>query len=328
MNIIEVELLSKIFKSGKKAVDDLTFNVKQGEIFGFLGPNGAGKSTTIRMLTTLSKPTSGRATLVGYDLLRETAKIRQSIGYVAQEPGVDLNATGRENLVLQGNMFHLPRKIIYERVDELLKLVELKDDADRLVRTYSGGMKKRLDIATGLIHRPKLLFLDEPTTGLDPHTRSHLWEYIKKLNREEGITIFLTTHYLEEADKLSERVAIIDFGRIVAEGNPDTLKDEITGDTIKLQLEDKTEGNLNRASTLLGTQSIVKETKIVEQYLRVWVNRGADNLPEIFRFLEGANIRIQSVEVAHPSLDDVFLKYTGRSLRDSSGETNSSREVV
>lgn len=319
MNIIEVENLSKIFKNGKKAVDGLTFNVQQGMIFGFLGPNGAGKSTTIRMLTTLSQPTSGNAKLAGFDLLTETAKIRENIGYVAQDPGVDLDATGRENLILQGRLYHLPNKLIKERVKELLRLVELENEADRLVRTYSGGMKKRLDIASGLIHRPKLLFLDEPTTGLDPHTRAHLWNYIKKLNKQEGVTIFLTTHYLEEADILSERISIIDSGRIVAEGTPDKLKDDISGDSITLYLIDPKE-SITKAMEILKGQDFLKDIQAGLENLRVWVTKGPENLPDIFRLLESINVRIKSVELSRPSLDDVFLKHTGRSLRDSSGE--------
>lgn len=321
MNIAEISHLSKVFKNGHKAVNDLSLNIKQGEIFGFLGPNGAGKSTTIRILTTLSKPTSGQAALVGYDLNSESAKIRKNIGYVAQDPGVDLNATGRENLILQGQMYHLPGKYIKERVSDLLQLVELADVADRLVRTYSGGMKKRLDIACGLIHQPRLLFLDEPTTGLDPHTRAHLWQYIRNLNRKEGISIFLTTHYLEEADALSNRIAIIDAGRIVAEGTPDQLKNDISGDLVTLDIVDISQNLINQAKDILKEQSFVKDLLFDENKFRIWVGSGSENLPDLFRLMERMGLKIKSMELSRPSLDDVFLKHTGRSLRDSGEES-------
>lgn len=326
MNIIEARNLSKVFKSGKKAVDDLSFNVQEGMIFGFLGPNGAGKSTTIRMLTTLSQPSSGIAKIAGYDLLTETTKIRENIGYVAQDPGVDIDATGRENLILQGRLYHLPNKVIIERVHELLKLVELEDDANRLVRTYSGGMKKRLDIACGLIHRPKLLFLDEPTTGLDPHTRAHLWNYIKKLNQQEGVTIFLTTHYLDEADVLSNRISIIDHGQIITEGTPDDLKDDISGDSINLYFYQET---IQQAEAALKDHDFIKDIQVGnDNNLRIWVFRGAENLPIIFRILESINVQIKSVELSRPSLDDVFLKHTGRSLRENSVESQNPSKGV
>jgi ABC-2 type transport system ATP-binding protein len=226
-----------VYSDGTKAVDDISFNVEEGEFFGFLGPNGAGKSTTIKILTTLLRKTSGSAIVAGHDLDKEPEKIRKLIGVQSQDTAVDGDLTGRENLVLQAHFQQLPNAEIKERVNELLKLMELENAADKRARNYSGGMKKRLDLATALVHKPRLLFLDEPTTGLDPQSRAAIWTYLEKLNKDEGITIFLTTQYMEEADRLCRQLSIIDFGKIVANGSPSELKRQVGADSIKLALE-------------------------------------------------------------------------------------------
>jgi len=236
--MIRAEQLVKEFNS-LTAVNGISLEVAQGELFGFLGPNGAGKTTTIKILTTLLKPTRGRAVVAGYDVLKEPDKVRTVIGYVAQDVSVDDKGTGRENLMLQGRLQHMDSKLLCQRVDELLELVDLTADADRLAETYSGGMRKRLDLIAGLIHRPKVLFLDEPTLGLDPQTRVTVWSYLRELNQKEGITMFLTTHYMEEADDLCHRVAIIDHGEIKALGSPKELKDEIGGDCVNIGFSTK-----------------------------------------------------------------------------------------
>ncbi|MBM3133098.1 MAG: ATP-binding cassette domain-containing protein, partial [Chloroflexi bacterium] len=234
MSTIQTDKLTKVFPGGITAVDAIDFEVREGEIFGFLGPNGAGKTTTIKMLNTLIRPTSGTAVVAGFDVVKHPAEVRRSIGYVAQDVGIDEHATGRENLTLYGRFYRLDGKTIKERVDSLFALVDLASFEDKMVSTYSGGMRKRLDIAMGLIHQPKLIFLDEPTVGLDPQTRARMWEYIQSLARTMGITIFLTTHYMDEADKLADRIAIIDRGKIMTIGTPDELKRSIGGDVVTL----------------------------------------------------------------------------------------------
>lgn len=318
--IIKTEGLTKIYPGDVRAVDGIAFAVETGEIFGFLGPNGAGKTTTIRLLTTLTRPTSGRAEVVGCDVARDTRRLRERIGYSAQEAGVDVNATGRQNLLLYGHYHHLDGRTLKRRVTELLELVNLADEADRPVLTYSGGMRKRLEIATALVHRPQLLFLDEPTLGLDIQTRVHIWEYIRGLNRRDGITIFLTTHYLEEADKLCDRLAIIDHGHIVATGTPDALKDEIRGDvvtlTLPLQETDAKAADLEKAQQVLSEQPFVEEIQPTDGELNVYVEHGASAVLRILRLLENVNLTVESVALSRPSLDDVFLKHTGRTMRD------------
>ena len=236
-DIIKVENLVEVYSDGTKAVDDISFSVKEGEFFGFLGPNGAGKSTTIKILTTLLRKTSGTVTVAGYDVVKQAADIRKIIGVQSQETTVDGDLTGRENIELQGHFHQMNTDDIKKRVQRAFGLVGLEEAADRRARNYSGGMKKRLDLATALVHKPKILFLDEPTTGLDPQSRAAIWSYLEKLNKEEGITIFLTTQYLEEADKLCKRLAIIDTGKIVASGSPVELKREIGADSIRISLE-------------------------------------------------------------------------------------------
>lgn len=315
--MIKTENLTKTFSSGTKAVDNLNITVEDGEIFGFLGPNGAGKSTTIKILTTLSRPTSGQAWVGGHNVLTEPVKVRCSIGYVAQETGIDYFLTGRENLVLQGRMYRMDGKTISRRIDELLELFSIKECADQLVSTYSGGMRRKLDIATALIHNPRLVFLDEPTLGLDPHSRSQLWNYIRMLNRELKVTIFLTTHYLDEADKLSNRIGILHKGSIKIVDTPDKLKDSIRGDSVNLELK----GNAkNKAISILKGNSKVKEILLENEHVRVYVNNGSEAVQWMMKLLNENGIDISSLSISRPSLDDVYLKYSGASFKEGDSE--------
>jgi ABC-2 type transport system ATP-binding protein len=316
--MIETHALRKSFKTRRgpvEAVRGVDLRVREGEIFGFLGPNGAGKTTTLRMLVTLLPPSGGEATVAGHDLRREPARVRECIGYVSQTGGVDLTATSRENLVLQGRLYGLDKKSVETRVAALMTMLELDTVADRVADTYSGGQRRRLDLALGLIHQPPLLFLDEPTTGLDPQSRARLWDEVRRLRRN-GTTIFLTTHYLDEADALCDRLGIIDAGRIVAEGTPAALKRQIAGDVVTLGL-DRYNGELRQAQELLGAQPFVREVSPNEEGLRLSVERGEEALPAILRLLDGAGIGLRTVVLARPTLDDVFLRQTGRSLREA-----------
>jgi ABC-2 type transport system ATP-binding protein len=316
--VIEIRGLTKRYPDGTQAVKDISFAVRRGEFFGFLGPNGAGKSTTIKILITLLAKTSGTARVVGLDVDRDQEEIRRSIGYAAQETGVDYDLTGRENLLLQGRLHHLPRTVLRQRVDELLTLMDLASDADRPAGAYSGGMRKRLDLATGLIHRPDVLFLDEPTTGLDPQTRASLWTYLERLNKDEGLTIFLTTHYMEEADRLCDRLAIIDHGTIVAEGSPASLKAQLGGDVITVALRGGPQAlaaHQQQAAGLLHELPQVRAATPIEDGLRIVVQDGSAAAPEIFRTLDAAGLGVERFTLTSPTLDDVFLKYTGRSIR-------------
>ena len=322
--MIATQGLRKTFKShnakgGKtqlvEAVKGIDLRVQTGEVFGFLGPNGAGKSTTLRMLTTLIPPTDGQAQVAGYDLLRESGQVRRRIGYVSQAGGTDLTATGRENLLLQARLYRMSHREAARRTDELLKMLELEGIADRLAKTYSGGQRRRLDLALGMVNNPGLLFLDEPTTGLDPQSRARLWDEVRKL-RENGTTVFLTTHYLEEADVLADRLAIIDDGRIVADGTPDALKQLIAGDVVTLGLRTQN-GEFQQAQAILQQQNFVREVHPGENEIQLYVEKGEENLPDILRLLDGAGLHIHKVALTRPSLDDVFLRKTGRSLRDA-----------
>ena len=317
--IIETFDLTKVYNETIVAVDHINLEIKEGEIFGLLGPNGAGKTTTIRMLTTFTKPTSGTAQVAGYDIIKEAAKVRRVIGYSAQEAGVDLNATASENLALFGRYHHLSGQTLKARIKELLELVDLIDVADRLVKTYSSGMRKRLEIATALIHKPKILFLDEPTLGLDVQTRANIWNYIRKLN-EEGTTIILTTHYLEEADKLCDRLAIIDHGRIVTLGAPDELKRKIKGDSISLTFSIENLDNfklvVSKAKQMLTDQAYVKDVRQSGNRLIVYVNNGNSAIPRILHLLQDEGLNVETVTLSRPSLDDVFLMCTGRTMRN------------
>jgi ABC-2 type transport system ATP-binding protein len=314
-DIITVKNLIEIYSDGTKAVDNISFNVKEGEFFGFLGPNGAGKSTTIKILTTLLRKTSGSVTVAGHDIDTDASDIRKIIGVQSQETTVDGDLTGKENLTLQGHFQQLETSKIKERVNELLKLVELESAADKRARNYSGGMKKRLDLATALIHEPRLLFLDEPTTGLDPQSRTAIWTYLEKLNKEEGTTIFLTTQYLEEADRLCKRLAIIDFGKIVASGTPAELKRQVGADSIKVALEN-CDKDKPRATELLKSMTGVTEVmETPEECLTVYAKDGGVLIADIVRALDSSDIRLLSVTFSSPSLDDVFLQHTGRRIR-------------
>jgi ABC-2 type transport system ATP-binding protein len=290
-----------------RALDGLSLEVREGTIFALLGPNGAGKSTTVRVLTTLTRPDSGRALVAGHDVLGDPAAVRRAIGCVGQRSGVDLEATGTENLILQGQIHGLGGRALAARVAELLDQFGLAEAAGRLVRTYSGGMQRRLDIALALVHRPRVLFLDEPTTGLDPEVRAELWREIERLARE-GLTIVLTTHYLEEADQLASEVAIVDRGRLVAGGSPERLKAELRGDSIHVELATAVNGAA--LEPLPGVRDLVVEGSV----LRARADEGARAVPAVLGALEAAGMEVASVTVARPSLDDVYLRHTGRSF--------------
>lgn len=314
---IDVTGLRKSFRGrggDVEAVAGVDLTVNRGEIFGFLGPNGAGKTTTLRMLSTLLVPSAGDAMVAGFDLRRDPQRVREHIGYVGQSGGTDHSVTGRMELVFQGRLYHLSPRDARRRADELLRTFELEAAADRKIATYSGGQRRRLDVALGLVHRPGVLFLDEPTTGLDPQSRARMWDEVKGL-RDGGTTVFLTTHYLEEADALCDRLAIIDQGRIVADGSPDALKREIAGDVITLGIA----GDPGVALNLLGSRSFIRDQDPMDpgsNSIRVYVDHGETAMPAIFRILEQGGIGLKSVSMSRPSLNDVFLRRTGRSLRE------------
>ncbi len=313
--IVVVKDLRKTFDPDVKAVDGISFYVQRGEIFGFLGPNGAGKSTTIKILTTLIQKTDGRVVVDGLDVEEDPAKIREIIGYAAQDVGVDDDLTGRENLRLQCKFYHLPRGEIDARVDLILKKVDLVEAADRRAGTYSGGMRRRLDLAMALISKPKLLFLDEPTTGLDPQNRIAVWNYIKSLN-EQGVTIFLTTQYMEEADRLADRLCIIDRGKIVAKGTPAELKAEIGADVIQIALKsDGTKNVKDVAREALLRVPGVLEVQDYDAGVAVYGKNGGTLVAQIVRMLDDAGVPITQLTLSAPSLDDVFLKHTGHQMR-------------
>jgi len=306
-------------------VDGISFSVKKGELFGLLGPNGAGKTTTINMLSTLLTPNGGHAEIVGFDVRKSRDEVRRSIGIVFQEPALDSQLTGRENLYFHARMYGLDRKTRDERIKEVLELVELTVKADVLVGKYSGGMKRRLEIARGLIHMPKVLFLDEPTLGLDAQTRRHIWEYIKKLNRESEVTIILTTHYMEEADYLCDRVAIIDQGRIVAMDTPSKLKDVLGGDVICLELEGDAENFMRHVKSLKW----VKTVKMHDGNLCLTTERGEKRIPELVCDAPKKGVNVLSVNLRKPSLEDVFLHFTGKTIREEdAGRNNWNRELM
>jgi ABC-2 type transport system ATP-binding protein len=327
---IRVNNLVKVYENNSvPAVREISFEVKEGEFFGFLGPNGAGKSTTIKILTTLMPKSSGTVSIAGLDLEKEPQKIRRLIGVQSQETALDLDLTGHENLMLQGHLQHMSSQTLEKRVNELLNLVSLEDVAYRRAAFYSGGMKKRLDLATSLIHNPKILFLDEPTTGLDPQSRVAIWSYLKRLNKEGGITIFLTTQYLEEADKLCDRLSIIDHGQIVAQGTPEEMKREISADAVSLTIangRDVADSHHPIATAKQVLSKIGDITEIIdsENGLTVYGKNGAFMVPEIIRALDKAEVRISSINISSPTLDDVFLKHTGRRIRTEGQQSESS----
>ncbi len=314
---IDARDLRKTYSGGIEALRGVSFSVRPGEVFGLLGPNGAGKSTAVKILTTLSIPTAGTGSVCGFDVVRDACEVRRRIGCVAQASGVDLTATGRENLELQGRLFRIAGPDLARRVDELLALFALTDAALRPARTYSGGMKRRLDVAMGLVHRPEVLFLDEPTTGLDPESRAVLWREVRRL-AESGLTLLLTTHYLEEADHLADRLAIVDQGRIVAEGTPDELKGKLAGDRISLQLALASRSETAR-QLLAGLAEVTGVLADAERPERVYAHvvDGARDLPMVLGALERSGIAVAGVTLSRPSLDDVYLNATGHAYRES-----------
>lgn len=320
---VETKSLTKSF--GKViAVNDISFSVKTGEIFGFLGPNGAGKSTTMMILTTLLKPTSGQALISEFNVMSDAKKVRENIGYVQQETTVDEYLTGRENLLLQAKLNHIPKKEINKRIDDILELIELSDKQNESVVTYSGGMRKRLDIAGGLLHRPKVLFLDEPTVGLDIQTRRKIWEYIKKIHTEFNMTIFLSTHYMEEADRLCDRVGIIDGGKIQVIDSPENLKNAMGNEVISIILDE----HKIHDSFLPKLKEIEFVKNITEDgaKLTLFVSNGTQVIPKIFQISSELDVKITTISLTRPTLDDVFLSYTGHEIRDDDSGFNRKRE--
>ena len=314
-NIVEVKDLVKVYDPDVRAVDKISFQVKRGEVFGFLGPNGAGKTTTIKVLTTLIRKTGGAAKVDGIDVDSDPASIRKIIGYAAQEVGIDDDLTGRENLRLQCVLYHVPKERAEKQVAVLLKAIDLEDAADRRAGTYSGGMRKRLDLAMALIPQPKLLFLDEPTTGLDPQNRAAIWEYIQRLN-DEGTTIFLTTQYMEEADRLADRLCIIDRGKIMAEGTPASLKAAIGADVVALSFKENGKGDVRPlAINALSSVPGIQEIQQVDGGIAVYAKDAPALVPQIVLALNGATVDIAELTLSHPTLDDVFMKHTGHKMR-------------
>jgi len=314
-NAIQTHGLRRIFKSRNRVVEAVVgvdLEVRKGEIFGFLGPNGAGKTTTLRMLATLLPPSGGDAMVAGYDLLKQQDKVREGIGYVGQAGGSDREIMGRTELVFQGRLYGMSLSAAKKRAAELIEMLELEACADRKVSTYSGGQKRRLDIGLGLVHDPQLLFLDEPTTGLDPQSRARVWDEVRRMH-ERGTTVFLTTHYLDEADALCDRIAIIDHGKIVAEGTPEKLKREVAGDLVTVSVI----GDQQAAIDLLKGQPFVREASTEDGRVRLYVDQGETAMPTILRLLDSAGIQLATIGLQRPSLDDVFLRKTGRSLRET-----------
>jgi ABC-2 type transport system ATP-binding protein len=308
-NAIETNRLTKSFNS-LVAVDKLDITVESGEIFGLLGPNGAGKTTTISMLCTILRPTSGTAKVNGFDVVKEATQVRKSIGIVFQDPSIDDRLTGRENLYMHANLYDVPSGEQRSRIDELLKLVELEDRADDIMRTYSGGMRRRLELARGLIHYPKVLFLDEPTLGLDPQTRERIWEYVHELKKTHDITIVLTTHYMDEADKLSDRIAIMDYGKIIALDTPAKLKETLAGDVVTVKAN-----NVEALSLFIAEKLGLNKTQRVNGTLEITVRNGKSLMPRIMEVATENKIFVESILLREPNLEDVFLHYTGRTIR-------------
>lgn len=316
-DVIKAEGLTKVFNKSLVAVDHINFSVKDGEIFGFLGPNGAGKTTTINMLITVLKPTEGKASVLGYDIVKQANDVRKVIGVVPQEYTADEDLTGYENIILCADLYGIPREVSKKRALELLELVELTHFKDKRVDTYSGGMRRRLELACGLINRPKVLFLDEPTLGLDVQTRTATWNYIKRLKDEYGMTLFMTTHYLEEADALCDRIAIIDHGKIVATGTPKELKDSLGGDIITITIKEDVD-----VSALIRDVEHVKDVKRENGSYRIKAESGEVTAPLIIEALRRRGYTVTRLSLTEPTLNEVYLEYTGRSMR----ETEESKE--
>jgi ABC-2 type transport system ATP-binding protein len=313
MDAIAVQDLRKRY-GDVQALDGVSFAVREGEVFGLLGPNGAGKSTTVRVLSTMSRPDSGRAVVGGIDVLADPVGVRRAIGVVGQKHGADPEATGRENLVLQGEFYGLTGRELKQRVEHSLERFGLDDAAGRQVKTYSGGMQRRLEIAMGLLHRPQVLFLDEPTTGLDPEARVQMWREIERLAADERMTILLTTHYLEEADRLASMLAIIDRGKVVARGTPNELKSELQGDAIQVELADPGD---SRASAALGRVDGLGEVKLDGRVIRARAQNGGAAIPAVLAALDAQGVTAKAVTLARPSLDDVYLRHAGRAFHQT-----------
>ena len=316
--LVAAEDLRKVYANGVMALDGVSFSVAAGEIYGLLGPNGAGKTTTVRILATLTRPTGGRALVAGWHVTGDAARVRRVIGYVGQGTGVDLNLTGRENLWVQGQLRGIGGRALARRIAELLALVELKEAADRVTRDWSGGMRRRLDLALGLLHRPRVLFLDEPTTGLDPESRANLHRRLRQIADEDGVAVLLTTHYLEEADRLSDRLGIIDRGRLVAEDAPAALKAGIRGDVLILRFASPQEADA--ASARLKTHVLVRELRVHRDRLHVTVADGAEALPALLAALSG--MQVTRAELRKPTLDEVYLALTGRTMAEADAEAH------
>lgn len=315
MTIISTDRLTKIF-DGFTAVDNISFSVNKGEIFGFLGPNGAGKTTTIKMLTTLLRPTQGTATIAEADIKKDRDEVRRAIGVVFQEPALDTELTGRENLDYHARMYGISKHDRNDRINDVLDLVDLRSKKDEMVKNYSGGMKRRLEIARGLMHSPKVLFLDEPTLGLDAQTRRAIWDYIKKMNKEKHTTIFLTTHYMDEADFLCDRVAIIDHGEILVTDAIASLKTMVGNDVITIRVE-----NQEKFIPYLKEINWIKNIEKYDSLLKLGVEKGEEKIPIIVQLAQSHHMNVKSISVRKPTLDDVFLHYTGRSIRDEQPTT-------
>ena len=312
---IEARGLVKTYRGDVTALDGVSLAAEEGSVFGLLGPNGAGKSTAVKILTTLSRPDAGEAFVAGQDVLKHPARVRLAIGCVAQKSGLDPQATGRENLLLQGRVYGMRGAALRSRAQELMDRFGLSDAADRTVRTYSGGMQRKLDVAVGLMHRPQVLFLDEPTTGLDPEARVDMWNEIARLAGDEGLTILMTTHYLEEADSLARRLAIVDRGKVVAEGTPDELKGELRGDAIHVEFEEQTsDGEVRQA---IGRVPDLYDVAVEARALRARADSGARAVPAVLAALEADGITVASVTVSRPSLDDVYLRHAGRAFSEA-----------
>jgi ABC-2 type transport system ATP-binding protein len=301
---------SKAKNARLKALDGLDLSVPAGTVFALVGPNGAGKTTTVKILTSLALPDAGEATIEGIDVLASPGQARRKIGVVAQRSGADPMATGRENLILQGHLYNMDTKAAKRRADDLLEHFQLTDAAGRFVRTYSGGMQRRLDVALGLMHRPQVLFLDEPTTGLDPESRTAMWQEISRLAAVDKMTVLLTTHYLQEADRLADRIAIVDHGRVVAEGEPEQLKQELKGDVIHVELPDGADPRL--AERALGDIPAIRDVYAADGSVSARADDGAAAVPAVLAALAAAGVPAKSVAVARPSLDEVYLRYAGR----------------
>ena len=314
MPVIETHQLTKAYNSFK-AVDELSITVESGEIFGLLGPNGAGKTTTISMLCTILKPTSGTAKINGFDVIKQANQVRRSIGIVFQDPSIDDRLTGRENLYIHANMYGVPASEQKERIDSILKLIELEERADDLMRTYSGGMRRRLELGRGLIHYPKVLFLDEPTVGLDPQTRDHIWKYILELKKAHDITVVLTTHYMDEADRLSDRIGIMDHGKIVILDTPPKLKDTLEGDVVVIRTS-----KVDELSELVTKGLGLNSKQIVDGALEITVRNGKNVMPRIMELATQNSIYVESLLLREPNLEDVFLHYTGRNIREDTSK--------